>query len=123
MRNALVAALIVMAVAVSARSSNNSGGSTKLAAVYATYAAKPDYPYIARVHHMEGNGVFLVHIRADGRVRLVETVQSTGYPELDKSTITAFQKWRFQVNQPTQVKMPITFLMGQVRTYEPIPVH
>ena len=83
----------------------------------------PDYPYIARVHHMEGSGVFLVHSRADGRVRLVETVQSTGHPELDKSTITAFQKWRFQLNQPTQVEIPITFLMGQVRTHDPIPVH
>jgi TonB family protein len=61
---------------------------------------------------MIGTGVFLVHIRADGAVRLVETVQSTGHPELDNSTIAAFQKWRFRVDRPTQVKIPITYSMG-----------
>src|SRR6266496_2053603 len=110
--------------AVSRRSQQTTGAARKRSLrCMPAMQQNPDYPYIARVHQMEGSGVFLVHSRADGRVRLVETVQSTGHPELDKSTITAFQKWRFQVNQPTQVEIPITFLMGQVRTHDPIPVH
>src|SRR6266404_7392392 len=99
-----------------------SEGSKRPSVVVATYAAKPDYPYIARAHHMEGKGIFLVHIRADGKVRAVEMVQSTGHPELDKSAVAAFQKWRFQVAEPTQVKIPIIFFMGGVRTEDPIPV-
>jgi TonB family protein len=123
MRYALLAAMSLLPAVVAAQPTNNGSGPKKRDAVYAFYAAKPDYPYIARINHMEGSGVFLVDIRADGRVQSVETVQSTGHPELDRSTITAFQKWRFQVNQPTQVKIPIIFLMGQVRTHDPIPVH
>jgi TonB family protein len=121
MRNAILATLSFITAVATAHSTSNSSGSAKEAAVYATYTAKPDYPYMARVHHMEGSGVFLGHIRADGSVRLVETVQTTGHVELDNSTIAAFQKWRFRVNRPTQVKIPITFLMGSVRTGNPIP--
>jgi TonB family protein len=70
---------------------------------------------------MTGAGVFLLHIRADGTVRLVETVQSTGHRELDDSTIAAFQRWRFQVSRSSQVKIPITYSMGKVGTGQPIP--
>jgi len=115
-RNAVLATLSFITVGGTAQNSNQDGsGSSKQAAVYATYAAKPQYIYFARARHMVGSGIFLVHIRADGSVRLVETVQSTGHAELDNSTITAFQKWRFQVTRPTKVKIPITFSMGGVR--------
>jgi TonB family protein len=80
------------------------------AVVYAVYAAKPDYPYFARSRHMEGTGVFQLHIRADGTVSSVDTIQSTGYFELDEVSIGAFSKWRFRpLSRPTKVKMPITF--------------
>ena len=46
-------------------------------AVVATYAAKPDYPYWVRARHIQGTGVFQVHIRANGTVRSIDTIQST----------------------------------------------
>lgn len=87
-------------------------GAPRGAVVYATYAAKPDYPYLARVHHIQGSGVFALHITADGKVSAVDTVQSTGNSELDKSSWTTFRKWRFRPpGRPTKVEIPITFLM------------
>ena len=89
-------------------------GSPKGAIVYATYAAKPIYPYIARARHIGGSGVFTVHITADGKVSSVGTLQSTGNRDLDDSAVTAFRKWRFRPpGQPTKVEMPITFSMTQ----------
>ena len=79
--------------------------------VYATHAVKPNYPYFARSRHMVGTGVFLIHIRADGTVQSVKTMQSTGHPELDDSARSAFLQWRFRPGPPTKLKMPITFSM------------
>ena len=85
---------------------------------YAIYAAKPCYPVGARLQHHGGSGIFLVHIRADGTVRAVDTVKSTGYVELDACAIDAFRKWRFRSGRPTQVKIPITFSVRGPVLYE-----
>src|SRR3982751_1358973 len=63
---------------------------------YAPFAPQPDYPYMARVHHIEGSGVFLVHIRPDGKVASVDVSQSTGNKDLDSVALTALRKWRFR---------------------------
>ncbi|HJT44948.1 MAG TPA: energy transducer TonB, partial [Chthoniobacterales bacterium] len=119
---ALVVALGTVVFATNAHTAqHNKSGPATQSVVVATYAAKPEYPYVARSRHMVGSGTFLVHIRADGTVRLVETVQSTGHRELDDSTIAAFQRWRFRVDRPTKVEIPITYSMGNVRTGSPIP--
>ena len=56
--------------------------------------------------------VFFSYIFGQRAVSSVEIVQSTGYPELDKSSIAAFSKWRFlPPGRPTKLKMPITFTM------------
>jgi TonB family protein len=78
-------------------------------AVYAVNAVKPVYPYDLRSRHVEGTGIFQVHILADGTVRSVDTIQSTGNTELDQCATTAFSKWRFRPGRPTKVKIPITF--------------
>ena len=80
--------------------------------VYATYAAKPQYPYELRAHHIEGAGVFQLHIRADGRVSSVDTLRSTGNAVLDQCARSAYLKWRFRApGSATKVKIPITFIM------------
>jgi len=87
------------------------------AVVYAVYAAKPDYPYFARSRHMQGSGVFELHIRADGTVSSVDTIQSTGYFELDEVSIGAFSKWRFRPpGRLTKVKIPIRFSLHGIAT-------
>ena len=115
-RTLLILALVFFAVLTNgfgqiADVGKPSGGST----VYATYAVKPDYPYFARSRHMQGRGIFQLHIRADGTVSSVDTIQSTGYFELDEVSIGAFSKWRFRPpSRPTKVKMPITFSMRRL---------
>src|SRR5207302_4344074 len=95
---------------VSARAQSVTSGPSRGAVVYATYATKPDYPILAQVRHMQGTGVFQLHIRADGAVSSVDTIQSTGYFELDEVSIGAFSKWRFRPpGRLTKVKIPITF--------------
>jgi TonB family protein len=88
-------------------------GAPRGATVYATYAAKPDYPYVARVHHIEGSGVFTVHIGPDGKVQNVDTTQSTGNKDLDLACWTALRKWRFRApGHATKVEIPFTFAMA-----------
>jgi len=87
-------------------------------AVYATYAAKPCYPVGARFQHHAGSGIFLIHIRADGTVRAVDTLKSTSYVELDACALDGFRKWRFRPGRPTQVKMPVTFSVRGGFIYE-----
>jgi TonB family protein len=94
----------------SARAQAVTTGSPRGAIVYATYAIKPDYPVLAEVRHMQGSGVFQLHIRADGTVSSVDMIQSTGYFELNEVSIGAFSKWRFRPpGRPTKVKIPIRF--------------
>ena len=98
-------------------------GTPRGAAVYATYAAKPDYPYLARVHHIQGSGVFALRITADGKVSGADAVQSTGNKDLDNSALTAFRKWRFRPpGKPTKVEIPVTWVMvpGAERSH---PLH
>jgi TonB family protein len=83
--------------------------------VVATYAAKPQYPYELRARRIQGAGVFQVHIRADGTVASVDTIQSTGNAQLDQCATSAFIKWKFRVDRPTKVKIPITFSVGPRR--------
>src|SRR5262249_50628245 len=96
MRYALLAAMSLLPAVVAAQPTNNGSGPKKRDAVYAFYAAKPGYPYIARINHMEGSGVFLVDIRANGRVQSVEMVQSTGHPELDSRQSPLFRSGGFR---------------------------
>ena len=107
-----------LATSVGAQTRSARVSAPTLDAVYATYAPKPYYPLGARLQHHEGAGVFLIHIRADGTVRAVDTVRSTGYLELDACAIDAFRKWRFRPGRPTQVKMPITFSVRGPFIYE-----
>jgi TonB family protein len=79
--------------------------------IYATYTAKPEYPYELRARHIEGAGVFQLHIRADGTVSSVDTLRSTGNAVLDQRARSAYLKWRFRPGPPAKVKIPITFTM------------
>jgi TonB family protein len=112
MKTLSITIVLTFAAAVSAVAQTVTTGTPRGAVVYATYAAKPDYPYLARVHHIQGSGVFAMHITADGKVSALDTVQSTGNSELDKSSWTAFRKWRFRPpGRPTKVEIPVTFVM------------
>ena len=110
MSSALIFFGLSLSTLASACAQSVTTGSPRGAVVYATYAIKPDYPVLAEVRHMQGSGVFQLHIRADGTVSSVDTVRSTGYFELDEVSIGAFSKWRFRPpSRRTKVKIPIKF--------------
>jgi TonB family protein len=108
---AFVLLCLILALPVSGQATSASPKSDDGRAVYAIYAPKPLYPYKLKSRHVQGAGVFQMHIRADGTVGSVDTIQSTGNTDLDECARSAFTKWRFQVNRPTEVKIPITFSM------------
>ena len=70
---------------------------------------RPFYPFDLRKWHIEGTGLFLLHVRPDGSVQSVETVQSTGNSNLDGSAKAAFLRCRFRPGRSMNVKMAMTF--------------
>jgi TonB family protein len=74
---------------------------------YALYCPKPEYPMNLR-GRIGGSGKFLLHLRRDGTVESVDTLTSTGHPELDDVAKNAFIKWRFRPG-PSEVRVPIQF--------------
>jgi TonB family protein len=108
--SALIFFGLSLSALASARAQSVTTGAPRGGVVYATYVIKPEYPVLAKVRHMQGSGVFQLHIRADGTVSAVDPIQSTGYFELDEVSMGAFSKWRFRPpGRPTKVKIPITF--------------
>jgi TonB family protein len=51
-------------------------------------------------------GVFLLHVRPDGTVSDVETLQSIGHPTANSDSIRAFKQWRFRPNSVKAVRIP-----------------
>jgi|SRR6266481_3111591 len=75
---------------------------------YALYCPKPDYPINLRGRRIGGSGRFLLRLRRDGTVKSVDTLTSTGHPELDDVAKNAFIMWRFRPG-PSEVRVPIQF--------------
>jgi TonB family protein len=83
-----------------------------------TYCPKPQYPYEARSRHIQGSGIFVLHVHGNV-VTKVDTYRSTSSPILDNTALSEMTKWRFKPNTPLLVVVPITYIMasgnGQVR--------
>jgi len=83
---------------------------------YAVFAPPPKYPGEAKARHFPGSGLFALHIRANGRVERVDTIQSIGHPILDDAATTAFRQWRFHPNKTAWVlRIPIRYVDGPPR--------
>ena len=79
---------------------------------YAYFAPQPDYPYLARVNHLEGSGVFTVQIDLKkGLVTSVSVKKSTGWATLDKAATDALRRWKFRTPTKPSVEVPISFGM------------
>jgi TonB family protein len=71
----------------------------------AIYAPRPDYPLGARSRYEEGSGWFIMRIQIKtGQVKEVYVVRSTGYSDLDDSTVRALKRWRFKPNALPSIK-------------------
>jgi TonB family protein len=78
---------------------------------FTMYTPLPEYPSSARAHHMQGDGMYLLHVRSDGTVERVDVVESTGHRELDNACVAAYRQWRFRRDfaaKAHKVKIPVT---------------
>ena len=70
---------------------------------------RPEYPFEARLHWVEGSGSFLLRVQIrTGLVKTVMIEHSTGSQLLDSSAVTALKAWRFKpgVLRPINVELP-----------------
>lgn len=75
----------------------------------------PEYPYLARQRHWEGEVWLLVTVSAHGRVEDLEVATSSGYGALDKAALNSVRRWRFSpaekagIPVASRVKVPVRF--------------
>jgi TonB family protein len=83
-------------------------GTVEYAKRHALYAPRPKLS--AGMRYLSGKGLFALHIRPDGTVSDVQTLQTTGHNELDNTSIAAFSKWRFYPGQVKVLRIPIAYI-------------
>jgi TonB family protein len=111
---------LVMCIAVSLAMFTTaiSGTPVQLNPEWLSYCPQPQYPYEARSRHIQGSGIFILHVHGDV-VTKVDTYRSTGSPILDNAALSGMTRWRFKPNTPVLVVVPITYVMvggnGNVR--------
>ena len=66
-----------------------------LSADYAGTNPKPHYPLLSRKLAEQGTVVLRILVREDGSAGEVRIQQSSGYPLLDASALSAVKQWRF----------------------------
>jgi TonB family protein len=78
----------------------------------------PQYRADLRKWHIQGTVLVLLHVRPDGSVQSVDTIQSSGNSTLDEQAKEAFLGFRFRPGRSMNVKMAMTFsLMHGVYMY------
>jgi len=103
-----ISSLLACWIAVAALA-EPTGSPAKDNAAYVIHVEHPVYPFEVRQFHVDGTGLFLLHVRPDGSVQSVDTVRSTGNSILDGSAKAAFLRWRFRPGRSMNVKMAVTF--------------
>ena len=74
----------------------------------------PAYPFLAKLHHCQGRGVFRATINpASGHPANVVLLNSTGFGILDDSVLAALQAWRWKPGTRGQFDIPITFTLSR----------
>src|SRR4051794_17933483 len=119
---ALVAQLYVAGSVAASPSVSASPSPEKHRAVL--HAPRPAYPYEARKKHLEGRGLFVMHIDPDtGAVSSVTVAKSTGHAILDQAAVDGLSKWKFRVPLlcKPDLKCPIAYTMSKAAKASDIP--
>ena len=74
------------------------------------YKPRPNYPFEAHFHDNAAHaGRFRLTFDANGNVKEVQTVQSTGNDLLDRASAGALHRWKSEPGQEWSTTVPITF--------------
>ena len=110
--------VICIAISLAMFTTAMPGTPVRLNPEWLTYCPKPQYPYEARSRHIQGSGIFVLHVHGN-IVTKVDTYRSPGSPILDNTALSEMRQWRFKPNTPVLVVVPITYSMvsgnGNVR--------
>jgi TonB family protein len=77
------------------------------------YAPHFEYPSIARNQHLEGSGLFEIHINPDGSVASIRILRTIGYDILDEAAIAGLRQWRFRPNTIPIVRIPVQYRIAR----------
>ena len=69
----------------------------------------PKYPEADRISNREGKAVLVGEVKKDGTLSAVFIEQSSGSKTLDRASVEAFKKWRFNAGQEGFVRKPFEF--------------
>ncbi len=84
-----------------------------------TRRIKPSYPPIAKRMGYQGRVIVRLLVSAEGRVKRVKVIRSSGYGILDRAAVQALQKWRFSpalrngIAVSWWVEVPVVFNLEQ----------
>src|SRR5437868_8517333 len=79
----------------------------------AIVAPRPEYPYEARLQHLMGSGVVVAQVdQKSGHVTSVRILEGTDHKILDDAALKAFRQWRFKPGAPSEVHIPILYVMS-----------
>lgn len=105
---ARISSLLACWIAVAALA-EPSGKAAKDNVAEIIYMERPHYREDLRKWRIEGTVLSLLHVRPDGNVQSVDTVQSSGNSTLDEDVKEAFLRFRFRPGRSMNVKMAMTF--------------
>lgn len=92
-----------------------------------TYASGPEvaamfvkcgrisYSWKARATYRSGSGIYRVYINADGKVRTVGVVRSTGHSDLDIAAAAGLYHSLFKPGRRRELDLPVTFTLSRSR--------
>src|SRR5438270_13109999 len=103
--------VICIAISLAMFTTATPGTPVRLNPEWLRYCPKPKYPYEARSKHIQGSGIFVLHVHGQ-LVTKVDTYRSTGSPILDNAALSDMRRWRFKPNTPVLVVVPITYVMA-----------
>ena len=88
-----------------------------------TKSVAAKYPYIERMRHHAGAGVFRIFVDLNtGSVMNVLVMKSTGFKRLDDCAVASLRQWRWKPRTWKQIDMPVTFTIGQPPARVPVGV-
>jgi len=77
-------------------------------------AVQPQYPWVARVRHREGTGVFDLRFDYEtGHLREIHVMRALPDPDMQNAAIDALKQWQAKPRSIHVLRLPVTFLKSR----------